>query len=152
MAEPYKIPESVLVVIYTKNLDVLLIERADVPGFWQSVTGSIEPGDGSLRQTAIREVWEEAGLDATLYPLTDWEFSQTYEIFDRWRHRYAPGVSENLEHVFGLELPQIMEVTLSPREHTAYKWVSLKDAADLVFSWTNTEAIKRLAIRHGFML
>lgn len=146
MAEPgpFKIPVSVLVVIHTPDLQVLLLERADAPGFWQSVTGSQDPGE-TLEQTAIREVAEETGLDASSYVLTDWNVTNQFEIFGRWRHRYAPGVSHNTEHVFGLLLPAPREVRLAPREHLCQIWLPWREAADKCFSWSNAEAIRLLA-------
>ena len=148
----YKTPISVLVLIYTADLKVLLIERADKAGFWQSVTGSIETEDATLRDTAIREVMEETGLDARQYKLEDWQFAQTYEIYEHWRYRYAPGVTENVEHVFGLELPAAMDVKLAPNEHVAYEWVDWREAAKRVFSWTNVEALRLLGERHQLTL
>ncbi len=139
----YKTPISVLVVIHTPDLQVLLLERADYPGYWQSVTGSCEPGE-NLAQTAIREVAEETGLDANQYALTDWHFQQDFEIYEKWRHRYAPGVTHNTEHVFSLRLPSCQPVTLSPREHLNHCWLPWDEAAEKVFSWTNAAAIKRL--------
>jgi len=147
----YKIPVSVLVLIHTPDLQVLLINRADKPGFWQSVTGSIERGE-TLRETAIREVQEETGLAAVTYKLEDWQLSQVYEIYPHWRFRYAPGVTENTEHVFGLELPSTLPVTLNPREHLEYAWVDWREAAKKVFSWTNVEALRALGTRYGQVL
>ena len=151
-AETFKTPISVLVLIHTADLKVLLIERADKAGFWQSVTGSIELEDADLRATAIREVKEETGLDAEKYALSDWQFSQTYEIYEHWRYRYAPGVTQNVEHIFGLELPSTLDVHLAPNEHVAYEWVDWREAAKRVFSWTNVEAIRRLGERHQLTL
>ena len=116
-ARPAKIPESVLVIIYTPQLDVLLIERADHQGFWQSVTGSKDVMDEPLTETALREVREETGIDATSAQLRNWHLSNVYDIDPAWRHRYAPGVTRNTEHVFGLCLPRPCGVTLSPHEH-----------------------------------
>ena len=151
-AETFKTPISVLVLIHTADLKVLLIERADKAGFWQSVTGSIEVEDADLRATAIREVREETGLDAEKFALSDWQFSQTYEIYEHWRYRYAPGVTQNVEHIFGLELPSTLDVKLAPNEHVAYEWVDWREAAKRVFSWTNVEAIRRLGERHQLTL
>ncbi|HEY0267903.1 MAG TPA: dihydroneopterin triphosphate diphosphatase, partial [Methyloradius sp.] len=109
----FKTPISVLVLIHTADLKVLLIERADKHGFWQSVTGSVEVEDAHLIDTAIREVMEETGIDALQYKLTDWQTSNTYEIYPHWRYRYAPGVTENIEHQFGLELPEPVAVKLA---------------------------------------
>jgi dihydroneopterin triphosphate diphosphatase len=141
---PFKIPESVLVVIYTPQLDVLLIERADHPGFWQSVTGSRDALDEPLAVTALREVQEETGIVAMPADLHDWALSNIYNIYPAWRHRYAPGVLRNTEHLFGLCLPAIRQATLSPREHTAWQWLAYQAAADKCFSPSNSEAILML--------
>jgi dihydroneopterin triphosphate diphosphatase len=148
-APTYKTPVSVLVVIYTRDLQVLLIERADKAGFWQSVTGSVEAQDASLRDTAIREVFEETGLQANNDELSDWGASNVYEIYPHWRYRYAPGVTENTEHLFGLELAKPVEVKLAPDEHVRYEWVDWREAAKRVFSWTNVDALRRLGEMHG---
>ena len=140
----YKQPISVLVVIHTADLDVLLLERADHPGYWQSVTGSCEPGE-VLRDAAMREVREETGLEASHFDLRDWQTWNEYEIYPHWRHRYAPGVTRNTEHVFGLQLPERLAIRIAPREHLAYQWLPWQDAAEKVFSPSNREAILRLA-------
>jgi dATP pyrophosphohydrolase len=143
LQKPFKIPVSTLVVVYTPVLDVLLIERADRPGFWQSVTGSQDPGE-TLRETAVREVGEETGIDATRHPLADWRVSNVYEIFAVWRHRYAPGVTHNAEHVFGLRVPGGIDVRLAPGEHLRLRWLPWRQAAGEVFSWSNRRAILML--------
>ncbi|MFY8105062.1 MAG: dihydroneopterin triphosphate diphosphatase [Ramlibacter sp.] len=145
----YKIPQSVLVVIHTPALDVLLIQRADASQYWQSVTGSKDTEQEPFETTAVREVAEETGIDcrcgtALHAGLKDWGLTNTYEIYPRWRHRYAPGVTRNLEHVFGLCVPAGTPVTLSPREHTAYQWLPWREAADACFSPSNAEAILML--------
>jgi dATP pyrophosphohydrolase len=167
----YKIPESVLVVIHTPEREVLLIERADKPGYWQSVTGSKDRHDESLRDVAIREVAEETGIriaavnapgsadavaadadptstfESTTVPLTrlrDWGLVNVYEIYPMWRHRYAPGVVQNTEHVFGLTVPRGTPVLLAPREHLRYEWLPWREAADRCFSPSNAEAILQL--------
>jgi dATP pyrophosphohydrolase len=139
---PYKIPESVLVVIHTPAREVLLIERADRPGFWQSVTGSLDAPDEPLDLTARREVAEETGITGGL--LQDWGLSNVYEIYPVWRHRYAPGVTHNTEHVFGLTVPAGTPVVLNPREHLAHVWLPWREAADRCFSPSNAEAILQL--------
>ena len=139
----YKKPVSVLVVIHTSALDVLLLERARHPGFWQSVTGSQE-GDEPLPETARREVREETGIEAGIGELTDWRMTNRYEIFAEWRDRYAPGVTENTEHVFSLCLPQPRAVTVAAGEHLAWRWLPWQEAAAACFSWTNRDAILAL--------
>ena len=141
-----KIPQSVLVVIYTPQREVLLIERAKQPGFWQSVTGSKDHLNESWTATAIREVQEETGIQVgsdrvPLEALQDWGVENVYEIYPVWRHRYAPGVTQNTEHVFGLCVPAGTAVVLSPREHTAWAWWPWREAADRCFSPSNAEAI-----------
>lgn len=147
----FKTPISALVLIHTPDLQVLIMERADKAGFWQSVTGSIE-GDETPLQASIREVFEETGLDATKYNLQDWQASNVYEIYPHWRYRYAPGVIENTEHLFGLELPSALPIKLAPDEHLRYEWVDWREAATRVFSWTNVDALKRLGEMHGMAL
>ena len=127
------------------------MERADKTGFWQSVTGSVEGGETPL-QAAIREVYEETGLDALQYDLQDWQASNVYEIYPHWRHRYAPSVVENREHLFGLELPSALPIKLEPNEHVRYEWVDWREAAQRVFSWTNVDALKRLGEFHRLTL
>lgn len=142
----YKIPVSVLVVVHSADARVLLLERADAAGYWQSVTGSVNPGE-TLVETAIREVREETGLDATAYELKSWGIENRYEIYARWRHRYAPGVTHNTENVFGLKLPAPMPVTLSPDEHVACAWLPWEEAAARCFSPSNAAAIRQLPAR-----
>jgi dATP pyrophosphohydrolase len=140
----YKTPISVLVIIHTPDKQVLLLERADHPGYWQSVTGSQNQGE-TLLQTAVREVAEETGLDATRYELTDWNIQSEYEIYEEWRWRYAPEVTHNTEHVFGLLVPGPVPVSVAAREHLRFAWLPLEKAAEKVFSPTNAEAIRKLA-------
>ena len=137
----YKIPRSVLVVIHTPDLQVLMMERTGWKDFWQSVTGSVADESEPLRDAAIREVREETGLDARRYDLRDWGIENRFEIFRRHQSRYAPGVTHNLEHVFGMELPAPLDVTLDPDEHLGYRWLPYREAAALTLSWTNREAI-----------
>lgn len=163
MDKPYKIPESVLVVVHSPKLEVLLIERADRPGYWQSVTGSKDRVEEELTETAIREVFEETGIQivkgaesadlhtsplqppkVSLSNLRDWQLSNIYEIYPMWGYRYAPGVKHNTEHVFGLQVPRETPVTLAPREHINYIWLPYMQAADKCFSPSNAEAILQL--------
>ena len=144
---PEKLPVSTLALVHTPDLRVLLIERADAPGFWQSVTGSQEPGE-TLSETANRELFEETGIDAAAYGgLVDWRISNVYEIYPRWRHRYAPGTTHNTEHVFALQVPEPVAVTLDPREHRASVWLPWEEAAAKCFSWSNRDAIRMLPQR-----
>ncbi|MCF8186262.1 MAG: dihydroneopterin triphosphate diphosphatase [Sulfuritalea sp.] len=147
----FKNPVSALVLIHTVDLQVLIMERADKTGFWQSVTGSLELGE-TPQQAAIREVLEETGLDATQYDLQDWQATNTYEIYPHWRYRYAPGITTNIEHLFALELPKKIAITLAHDEHVQYEWVDWREAAKRVFSWTNVDALKRLGERHQLSL
>lgn len=147
----HKIPVSALVLIHTADLQVLIMERADKSGYWQSVTGSTELGETPY-QAAIREVKEETGLDALQFDFQDWQASNVYEIYPHWRHRYAPGVVENTEHLFGLMLPNVMPVQLAPDEHVQYQWVDWREAAQRVFSWTNVDALKRLGEKYQLSL
>ena len=142
----YKIPVSVLVLVHTADLHVLLLERADRPGFWQSVTGSMDEGE-TLAQTAQRELAEETGIVAAPGMLVDWKRQNRYEIYSHWRGRYAPGVTHNTEHVFGLTLPSTRDIVLSPREHLAFVWLPWREAADRVFSWSNAGVIRELPDR-----
>jgi len=144
MTHNYKIPESVLVVIHTPALQVLLLRRADLQeDFWQSVTGSKDVLGESFADTAVREVLEETGVDAAApgCHLVDWQLENVYTIYPQWRHRYAPGVERNTEHLFGLRVPAHTAITLNPREHTAFAWWPWREAAARCFSPSNAEAI-----------
>ena len=139
----FKKPVSVLVVIHTPALDILLLERAQHPGFWQSVTGSQED-DEPLLETARREVHEETGIAASAADFTDWRRTNQFEIFPEWQYRYGPGVTQNTEHVFSLQLPAPCAITLTPDEHRAYRWLPWQEAAAACFSWSNRDAILML--------
>lgn len=146
VTERFKIPESVLVVIYTPALDVLLLSRTDWPGHWQSVTGSRDFLAESFRDAAVREVQEETGIDALAngHALVDWQHENDYEIWPRWRHRYAPDVVRNRERVFGLCVPPGTAVRLSPREHVDARWLPWEEAAAACFSQTNAQMCRML--------
>ncbi len=143
MTAGYKCPESVLVVIYTTDLQVLLLERAKHPGYWQSVTGSREVGESFLA-TAVREVHEETGLSIKPDQLRVWPVQNRYTIMPEWRHRYAPEVTHNLEQVFSICLPTTCDIQIAPDEHCAWRWTPWKDAAAACFSASNREAILQL--------
>lgn len=147
--KPPKLPLSVLVVIHSPALEVLLLERAQQPGFWQNVTGSKDTLEESWETTAQREVFEETGIEVgsaavPRHALQDWAFENIYEIYPIWRHRYAPGITHNTERVFSLCVPRDTPVVLSPREHTQYAWLPWREAADRCFSPSNAEAILQL--------
>lgn len=143
----FKEPVSVLVLVHTQDLRVLLLERADFPEHWQSVTGSCEPGE-ALANTAARELAEETGIDAAAFGgVVDWRLSNDFEIFPQWRDRYPPGTTHNTEHVFGLSVPHPVDVGLNRREHLRHAWLLWRDAAERCFSWTNRDAILALPER-----
>ena len=139
----FKRPISVLVVIHTPTFEVVLLERKQHPGFWQSVTGSHESKE-SLLTTAAREVCEETGITVNESLLLDWHLANRFEIFEEWRQRYAPDVTHNVEHVFSLCLPETVRLQLSAGEHTAQVWLPYQMAAAKCFSWTNRDAILML--------
>ena len=152
MTRLVKIPESVLVVIHTPLLDVLLLERADAPGYWQSVTGSKDSLVEALAETCVREVGEETGIaigspEVPLENLVDWQLANVYDIYPQWQHRYAAGVTRNTEHVFGLCVPSGTPVRTAPREHLRHEWLDWRAAADRCFSASNAEAILQLPRR-----
>jgi dihydroneopterin triphosphate diphosphatase len=147
MQGEYKLPESVLVVIHSVQLEVLLLERTDHPGYWQSVTGSRANTAEPLAHTALREVAEETGITGSAHALLDWRHTNCYPIYPHWRHRYAPEVSHNVEHVFSLCVARDVPVRLSPREHLQWRWLPWEAAADWAFSWTNVKAIRALPQR-----
>jgi dATP pyrophosphohydrolase len=147
--KPFKIPESVLVVVHDPSMQVLLLERADRPGFWQSVTGSLDSSVEPRMNAAKRELAEETGLKVEPSAWHDWQFRQEFEIFPHWRHRYAPGVSVNTEHLFSVEVPRDAEIRLSAREHLQFRWLDWQAAADACFSWTNSAAIRKIAASRG---
>ena len=140
----YKLPVSVLVVVHTAAMEVLLLERALRRGFWQSVTGSLDWAGEPLAAAAAREVLEETGIDAASGRLERWNVASTFEIYAQWRQRFAPGVTHNTEHVFGLALPRRLPVSIAPAEHVAFAWLPWEEAAQKCFSWSNRDAIRML--------
>lgn len=150
-AKPFKVPRSVLVIMYTPALETLLIERADYPGFWQSVTGSQDEGE-SFAQTAARELLEETGFDAAKFGgVTDLHYENVYCIYPRWRHRYPPLTTHNRERCFAVRLPEKLIPTLAPREHVAFEWMPIDYAAKRVTSWSNAAALRSLAARFALL-
>ena len=144
----HKLPISVLVVVHTAALEILLLERRHRAGFWQSVTGSLDWAEETPEAAAAREVLEETGIDAARGALTRWNVANTFEIYTQWRHRFAPGVRYNTEHVLGLRLAERVPVALAPEEHVAFAWLPWNEAAERCFSWSNRDAIRMLAERH----
>lgn len=142
-----KIPKSVLVVVHDKDLNVLLIERADHKNYWQSVTGSIDYEGENLFDAAKRELEEETGIKADDKSWLDWNFSRKYKIYSHWKHRYDENTKFNTEHVFSVCVDSNNKVSLSPREHVNFMWMFWREAADKCFSWTNVLAIKELPVR-----
>jgi dATP pyrophosphohydrolase len=141
--QQFRRPESVLIVIYTNGGDFLLLERRRPPGFWQSVTGSMEwgePADAAAR----REVIEETGI--TQGVLVNLQWTQVYQIMPAFGKVYAPGITQNLEHAFSLRLPQRVPVTLSESEHVQFRWASALDALETVCSSTNRNVIAELRL------
>lgn len=136
---PYKRPESVLVVVHTVGGEVLLLERIRPTGWWQSVTGSLDAGE-TPTTAAARELGEETGLPAQ--GLRDLGLQARFPIHPDWRARYAPGVTENLEHAFALELPGRVPVRLEAGAHAAYAWLPAAEAAAKAASWTDRRAIE----------
>jgi dATP pyrophosphohydrolase len=141
MAGPRR-PESVLVVVYTDDGDVLLLRRVSPFDFWQSVTGSLDPGE-THAETARRELSEETGLTDE-GSLIDAGTRRTFTIDPRWRHKYAPGVTENVEHEWLYRLPGRVDIASDPEEHSESVWVPLDKAIEIVWSWTNRAALERL--------
>ena len=139
-----KLPVSVLVLVHGADLEVLLLERAARPGYWQSVTGSLEQAGEPLAEAALRELREETGIEAQPGMLKRWNLAYSFEIFPQWRHRFAPATTHNTEHVFSLELPARVPVALAPAEHTASLWLPWSEAAAKCFSWSNRDAIRML--------
>lgn len=137
-----KKPESVLIVIYNTAGYVLLMQRADWPGFWQSVTGGVHEGE-TLEQTAWRELREETGLGPEDGELTDCQHAQWFDIYPRYLARYPAGTTQNLEHVFCFKVAKQIPVTLNAREHTDYQWLPRQQAIVRALSDTNKEAIAR---------
>ena len=139
----YKRPESVLVVIYTASGQTLLLKR-NRPVFWQSITGSLKWPDESAPDAAYRELEEETGIHASS-GWRNWHHRYSFPILPEYRHRYAPGVSDNKEHLFSLELPETCQPVLSDAEHSSGLWLPIEDAIAKVWSWSNRDALERVA-------
>jgi len=140
----FKQPVSALVIVHTAELHVLLLERADFPDHWQSVTGSRDQ-DETLADTATRELLEETGIEADAFGgVVDWHLTRDYEIFPQWRHRYPAGTTMNTEHVFSIDVHEPVPIRLATREHVRYVWLPWRAAAERCFSWTNRDAILAL--------
>jgi dATP pyrophosphohydrolase len=147
-----KLPVSVLVIVHTPALEVLLLERAARPGYWQSVTGSLDRLDEPLEDAALRELREETGVDMPPASIERWNVAYTFEIYQQWRHRFAAGTTHNIEHAFGVQIPAPRPVQLAAQEHAAYQWLPWRDAVEQCFSWSNRDAIRMLPERQGSLL
>ena len=141
--QQFRRPESVLIVIHTDGGEFLLLERRRPPGFWQSVTGSMEwgePADAAAR----REVIEETGIRQGV--LVNLQWTQVYEILPAFGKVYAPGITQNLEHAFSLRLQDRVPVVLSDAEHVQLRWLSAADAVQTASSSTNRAVIAELRL------
>ncbi len=135
-------PVSVLVVVYTDDGYVLLLRRSKPFDFWQSVTGSLNENE-SPYDAAVRELVEETGL-TNEGTLTDSGVTRTFEIDPRWRDRFEPGVTENVEYEWRYRLPARVTIELDEVEHSEFCWLPVADAIEKVWSWTNREALQLL--------
>ena len=136
----FRRPESVLVVVYTTNADVLLLKRREPFSFWQSITGSLQPGEEHV-SAAARELFEETGL---VGELVNADTSREFEIDPRWLHKYPPGIHTNREYEWRLLLPARQDIVICEREHSEFQWVPIDKAIETVWSWTNKEALESL--------
>ena len=135
-------------LVYTRAGEVLLLERAQPRGFWQSVTGSLRWGE-SARAAAARELAEETGLQAAGGRLIDLHTGERFPIIPPWRARYAPSAHFNREHWFVLELPNRRLIRLHPQEHRRYRWLPAAQAARRATSWTNRKIIREWLLHAG---
>jgi dATP pyrophosphohydrolase len=138
----YRRPVSVLVLVHTADGSILLLRRTRPFDFWQSVTGSLQR-DETHAEAALRELAEETGL-AGQGKLTFTGTSRAFTIDERWRDRYAPGITENVEFEWHYRLPARTDIVVSASEHSEYQWFSLDRAIEAVWSWTNREALVKL--------
>lgn len=137
----WKRPESVLVLIYTRAGEVLLLERRQPAGYWQSVTGSLEWGE-SPEAAAARELMEETGINDIA--VRDCQLRHTFEIHPAWKHRYHPANCINLERVFAARIDLRCRIELDSREHVAFHWLPWRLAVQCATSWTDRIAIQRV--------
>ena len=143
-----KIPKSVLVIAHDKDLNVLLLERADHKNFWQSITGSLDFAEENLLDAAKRELEEETGIKTDNENWLDWNLSRRFKIFSHWKHRYDENINFNTEHIFSVCVDSSSQSILKTRKHVNFTWIFWREAADKCFSWTNVLAIKELPIRY----
>ncbi|MDH4049522.1 MAG: dihydroneopterin triphosphate diphosphatase [Gammaproteobacteria bacterium] len=140
----FRRPVSVLIVVYTDAGEVLLLRRSKPFDFWQSVTGSLDAGEKHA-QAAARELREETGL-SNEGELRYSGVSRQFVIDPRWRHKYQPGIVENVEFEWRYRLPGSVPIRVQGNEHSKFGWFSIDDAIDKVWSWTNREALRQLRL------
>jgi 8-oxo-dGTP pyrophosphatase MutT (NUDIX family) len=106
----------------TTGVEVLLIRRAPgriLPGLWQCVTGSLEPGE-RVALGALRELREETGFDV--------DAIEAFFDLDLVNQFHEPSVDAILsEAVFAVRLRGGGEPQLS-HEHDGARWLSVDDA------------------------
>ena len=140
----HNVYDNVRTRVIVVSAGAILLLPPDQPGEgWRPPGGGLEPRE-SMADCARREVLEETGIDAARGRLERWSLVYTFEIYPHWRHRFAPGVLQNVEHVFALELALRPAVRIAPDEHVAFMWLPWREAAARCFSWSNRDAIVML--------
>jgi len=124
----------------SSGLEALLLKRhPHRGGFWQPVTGTIEPGEQPLA-CARRELGEETGLEAEVSGL---DYVHSF-LFGEPRPDRPPRIFQ--ETAFYALASQGGQVRLDSREHSEYAWLPAEAALDRVPFAGLKEALRR-AIR-----